>query len=196
MENINEEWKQIEGFEYYSISNLGNVYSEYTFKPVKIGIDRYGYKKVDLRKDKTRYTCRIHRLIAMAFIPNPEGKPFVDHINNNTLDNRTENLRWATPTQNNFNSKISKNNTSGVKGVSYHKRDNKWIARIKINGKQTHLGSFDNKEDAIKARLKKSIEIQGEFIGQCEKIEQKRIELKEEQAELIKLEQQNQDIVN
>jgi len=196
MENINEEWKQIEGFEYYSISNLGNVYSEYTFKPVKIGIDRYGYKKVDLRKDKTRYTCRIHRLIAMAFIPNPEGKPFVDHINNNTLDNRTENLRWATPTQNNFNSKISKNNTSGVKGVSYHKRDNKWIARIKINGKQTHLGSFENKEEAIKARLKKSIEIQGTFINKCELIEKKRIELKEELAELVKLEQQNQDIVN
>ena len=70
------------------------------------------------------------------------------------------------------------------------------MARIKINGKLTHLGSFDNKEEAIKARLKKSIEIQGTFINKCELIEKKRIELKEELAELVKLEQQNQDIVN
>jgi hypothetical protein len=196
MENINEEWKEIEGFEYYLISNLGNVYSEYSMKPVKARIDKDGYKRVDLRKDKTRYTCRIHRLVALAFIQKPENKPFVDHINNNTLDNRIENLRWATVQENTFNSKICKNNTSGVKGVSYNKRDKKWVASIKINGKKSHLGSFDNKEEAIKARLKKSIEIQGTFINQCEIIEKKRIELKEELTELERLEAQNQDIVN
>jgi hypothetical protein len=196
MENINEEWKEIEGFEYYSVSNLGNVYSEYSMKPVKTGTDRYGYKKVDLRKDKTRYTCRIHRPVALAFIPNPENKPFVDHINNIKTDNRIENLRWATVKENIFNSKIGKNNTSGVKGVSYKKTRNKWVAQIKINGKVTHIGSFDNKEEAIKARLKKSIEIQGQFLNQCEKIEQKRIELKEEQTELERLERENQDIIN
>lgn len=196
MENINEEWKEIEGFENYLISNLGNIYSEYSLKPVKARIDKNGYKRVDLRKDNTRYTHRVHRLIAIAFIANPENKPFIDHINNDRLDNRIENLRWATNQENTFNSQISKNNTSGIKGVSYNKRDKKWIARITINGKVIHIGSFLNKEDAIKARLKKSIEIQGQFINQCEKIEQKRIELKEEQAELERLEQQFQDIVN
>ena len=58
------------------------------------------------------------------------------------------------------------------------------------------MGSFDNKEDAIKARLKKSIEIQGTFINHCQLIEKKRIELKAELTELERLEAQNQDIIN
>jgi hypothetical protein len=198
MENIiiEEVWKPIEGFEYYSVSNLGNVFSDYSFKLVKARKDKYGYKRVDLRKNSTSYTHRIHRLIASAFIANPENKPFVDHINGDRSDNRIENLRWATNLENTFNSKIGKNNTSGIKGVCYNKSSKKWIAFIKINGKRNHLGSFENKEDAIKARLKKSIEIQGEFLGQCELIEKKRIELKEELTELERLEQEFQDIIN
>jgi hypothetical protein len=58
------------------------------------------------------------------------------------------------------------------------------------------LPRFDNKEEAIKARLKKSIEIQGEFVNQCELVEKKRLELKEELTELERMEAQNQDIVN
>ena len=105
-------------------------------------------------------------------------------------------MRWATNQENQFNSQLSINNTSGVKGVSYKKRDKKWIASIKINGKRHHLGSFDNKEDAIKTRLQKSVEIQGQFINKCELIEKKRMELKEEQDELDRLEREYQDIVN
>jgi hypothetical protein len=105
-------------------------------------------------------------------------------------------LRWATNQENQFNSQLSINNTSGVKGIYYHNKKKKWIARIKINGKETHLGSFDNKEDAIKTRLQKSVEIQGQFINKCELIEKKRMELKEEQDELDRLEREYQDIVN
>ena len=60
----------------------------------------------------------------------PNG--FVDHINRNTLDNRIENLRLATPSQNGFNRPKQKNNTSGIKNVCWHKREKKWKVSIKV----------------------------------------------------------------
>lgn len=92
-------------------------------------------------------TVRLHRLVTKAL----KGQ-VVDHINHNTLDNRKENLRIVTVTENSRNHKIKNNNTSGVTGVRWHKRDCMWEAFIVVDNKQKHLGSFDNKEDAINAR--------------------------------------------
>jgi hypothetical protein len=75
----------------------------------------------------------------------------VDHINNNTLDNRKENLRLVTKLQNNQNRSTSKNSTSKYLGVFYHKIAKKWGACIKINKKAKHLGLFINEIDAAKA---------------------------------------------
>ncbi|RUT02737.1 hypothetical protein DSM106972_056570 [Dulcicalothrix desertica PCC 7102] len=68
----------------------------------------------------------------------------VDHINRNPLDNRRINLREATASQNSWNRTKRKNNKSGFKGVHRHS-SNKWIARIKVNGKIKHLGTFTDK---------------------------------------------------
>jgi hypothetical protein len=73
-----------------------------------------------------------------------------DHINRNKLDNRQENLRWVTNHANTVNTKLNKNNKSGVKGVRYCK--GKWIAYIFFNYKSIYLGTYDNKLDAVKAR--------------------------------------------
>jgi len=59
-----------------------------------------GYYIVDLHKNGKRKTCHLHRLLALAFIPNPEGKPQVNHIDGNPLNNALENLEWVTPSQN------------------------------------------------------------------------------------------------
>lgn len=75
-----------------------------------------------------------------------------DHINRNKLDNRQKNLRYASYQANSINTKISKANTSGAKGVIYDKTRQKWRAEITIRGKKKNLGRFDNYEDAIKAR--------------------------------------------
>jgi hypothetical protein len=75
----------------------------------------------------------------------------VDHINNNGLDNRASNLRIVTRTQNNQNRGMQKSNTSGYKGVVWHKQNQKWWARIQINGKQISLGCFDAIEKAANA---------------------------------------------
>jgi hypothetical protein len=85
----------------------------------------------------------------------------IDHKNRNTLDNRKENLRECTYSENNINCGIKKNNTSGFKGVNKHA--NKWRAYIKYNNKQIHLGTFENIIEAALAYNKKAIELFGEF---------------------------------
>jgi hypothetical protein len=76
----------------------------------------------------------------------------VDHIFHNLNDNRKHNLRIVTNSQNQMNAVKPKNNTSGVKGVSWHKNIKRWIAKINFNNKQIHIGSFSNFEDAVEAR--------------------------------------------
>lgn len=74
----------------------------------------------------------------------------VDHINHDTLDNRRSNLRRCTQSQNMANARIVKPTSSGYKGVGWFPRDQKWRARICVNGKGCHLGLFDSAEDAAR----------------------------------------------
>ena len=78
----------------------------------------------------------MHRLIAEHFIPNPENKQQVDHINRDRTDNRIENLRWVTQCENQQNKGIQKNNTSGIKNISFNKNGlyvyNKMINKKKV----------------------------------------------------------------
>ncbi len=89
--------------------------------------------------------------------------PEIDHINGDTRDNRIENLREATHSQNCCNSKLSSANTSGAKGVSFHKPTGKWSAQIRVKGKLTHLGLFPSIVMAAEARKMAEIEHYGEF---------------------------------
>tara|TARA_R100000995_G_scaffold84711_1_gene64431 strand:+ start:3495 stop:4145 length:651 start_codon:yes stop_codon:yes gene_type:complete len=86
----------------------------------------------------------------------------VDHKDRNPLNNKIDNLRLATKKENCRNSSMSKNNTSGVTGVHWHKVKKKWEATI-TEGKKKYLGIFTNKEDAIKARKEAEIKYYGEF---------------------------------
>lgn len=72
----------------------------------------------------------------------------IDHINRNPLDNRVNNLRIANKSENGINRMENKNNTSGYKGVTYLKNNNKWMAGIKINYKRKYLGSFNTALEA------------------------------------------------
>lgn len=87
----------------------------------------------------------------------------VDHIDANGLNNTKHNLRLCTHSQNQQNMQKPKNNTSGFKGVSWNKRDQKWRANITINHKNIHIGRFDTIFDAANAYNKKAIELFGEF---------------------------------
>jgi hypothetical protein len=88
---------------------------------------------------------------------------FCDHINGDTLDNRRENLRHVTRSQNCWNAKIRKDNTSSVKGVIWYKNTKKWSARITYKNKRISLGHFSKLSQAINARLKAEVEFYKEY---------------------------------
>lgn len=91
------EWKNTIG--HYMVSNTGIVFNTKTNKEMKP--DTYQrYARVALTVDGVRYKKLIHRLVAEAFIPNPEDKPYVNHKNGGIYDNRVENLEWATQQEN------------------------------------------------------------------------------------------------
>ncbi len=87
----------------------------------------------------------------------------VDHINRDKLDNRKANLRLATRSQNQANTLPKKDSKSGLKGVSWYKKNHKWVAGVRINRKFIYLGAFSDKYNAAKAYDKKAVELFGEF---------------------------------
>ena len=115
-----EVWKDVVGYEdRYQVSNIGRVRSKefrvlyrydkrITFRKAKLRtlcLTDHGYYAVILNDPRKGNPKRfhVHRLVAMAFIPNPDNKPNIDHINTIRTDNRVENLRWCTQSENNLN---------------------------------------------------------------------------------------------
>ena len=113
-----------------------------------------------------RLTGRDRKSGKMVFFHQYIGYKNYDHADRNELNNLLNNLRPATRTQNAQNKSRQKNNTSGVSGVGWNKSKQKWVAYIRDHGKQLCLGSFVDKEDAIRARLLAEKEIFKEFAPQ------------------------------
>lgn len=91
------EWRKTHIFpNYYSVSDRGDVRSERNGKILRPGIDKDGYHYYVLCVAGERHTIKAHRLVAMAFIPNPKNKPTVNHKNGIRTDNRVANLEWMT----------------------------------------------------------------------------------------------------
>lgn len=115
-----EEWKDVVGYEgLYMVSSMGRIKSLGNGNSrnkkwckerlLKTGKNKDGYLQVCLWKDGVRKTCKVHRLVATAFIPNPQGLPEVNHISEIKTDNRAKNLEWCSHSYNNtYNDKSKK----------------------------------------------------------------------------------------
>lgn len=101
MNTVTEIWKDVVGYEgRYKVSDLGRVFSCKRNAILMLFKNKRGYMIVNLYAAQSIKPVRVHRLVALAFIPNPENKPEVNHRNGIKDDNRLENLEWATPEEN------------------------------------------------------------------------------------------------
>lgn len=139
-----EIWKDVVGYEgHYKVSsngrvislarNIDNGVSIYYSKPILLMqyISSTGYCVVTLCKNAVCKKLRVHRLVAIAFIDNPENKQYIDHINTIRIDNRIENLRWVTRSENSLNPITRKRNSNCHKGKLTW--NSKRIVQIKNN---------------------------------------------------------------
>lgn len=141
-----EEWKPINGEDNYYISSLGRV--KHNDIILQQHIDN-GYFKIYFNSK----SFKVHRLVGLHFIPNPDNKPFIDHINRIRNDNRVENLRWATNGENIINQEGRSN--IGQKNIYLKKDKNGYeyiVVQLRRNGKMVLNKHSNTLEDAIIAR--------------------------------------------
>lgn len=143
---MREVWKPIDGYEgLYEVSNMGRVKSLERLVQNNGSMQRkhekvlrqnvrkkYGHCLVALCKDGNVSVKLVHRLVACAFLPNPENKPVVDHIDTNPLNNKVDNLRWVTVQENCLNPLTREHNSTSKMGHPYRGRKLTEVERAKI----------------------------------------------------------------
>lgn len=138
---MEEEWKVVEGFDLYEISNMGRLKSKPRLRKNGVGIyltrERImnpslikGYPSVVLKQDGKSKRFYVHQLVAMAFIPNPSEKPFINHIDNNPQNNNISNLEWCTP----------KENSEWMSKQGRNKRTESWLDKLHKSQEKTYKG--------------------------------------------------------
>ena len=132
---------EIQDYPNYLIYENGEVWSKNSNRIRKSSLVD-GYLRLSLSNNGKVKHILVHRLIAIHYIPNPDNKPCVDHIDHNRQNNTIENLRWVT-TRENAHNKSNQNENIGV-----CKNGNKYHARIIADGKNKYLGIYDTQEDA------------------------------------------------
>jgi len=159
-----EKWKDIDGYEnVYQISTFGRVKSLSRIhigratklkvftkeKILRLKKTKYGYIHVALSRNNKLKHYSIHRRVAIAFIPNPDNKPEVNHKKSIKTDNRFFELEWMTVSENQAHYQLTQPKSSKYTGV--YKHENKWQARILFNNKSYHLGTFNTEIEAYYA---------------------------------------------
>ena len=145
---MEEVWKQIDGYENYSVSNMGRVRGP---RRVLVPfISNCGYEIISISTKTSAIKKSVHRLIAEAFVENPDNKDVVDHINRIKTDNRAENLRWVNHSENNLNTPCK---TRELFGLRWHKRGSGYYEiRFGPKGNEKSYGTAATLEEAKQKR--------------------------------------------
>lgn len=163
MAEATENWRDVVGYEgLYEVSDLGRVRKMSLVAQLPEYLNHKFYPTVNLYRCGKNRNIVVHRIVAQTWLPNPDNKPCVDHINGDKSDNRVLNLRWATYGENCQNTRVRRDNSSGYKGVSFHKATGKYSAQIQCV-KKLHIGLFTTAEEAHSAYCAKATELFGEF---------------------------------
>jgi len=139
---------EINNYPDYLIYPSGKVWSKYVKRYLSPNCDGGGYLQVVLSKDGIPKNYHIHRLLAEHFIENPDNKRCVDHWDGNRTNNKLNNLRWASYSENSQNRGATKNNKLGIKNIHYDKSQDRYRYQKKING-ELHQKRFKTLEEAI-----------------------------------------------
>jgi len=151
-------YKLVDGYEDYVIFRNGKLYSNKTKKFLKKNLSNTGYYFYDLHDGKSNAKrVRIHKLLALAFIPNPNNLPTRDHIDINPLNNNLSNLRWASYNLQIINQKLSSKNTTGFRGIKRRTDYDAYQASIHLNKKEQSK-SFSFKKYGEDEALRLAIE--------------------------------------
>ena len=132
--------------------------NKYKWRLNQVIHSKYGLGRIEDKKTGKKRSVMAHR-----FVLNLEDKLTIDHIDRNGLNNQKSNLRIATPSENQHNRGLNKNNTSGYKGVTFNKMAKKWQSQIRYEYKTLYLGCFENQKEAAVEYDKKAKELFGEF---------------------------------
>lgn len=180
---MTEEWKPIRGL-HYEISSLGNIRNSESHKPIsQFDKNGAGYIRVNLFSNGKKKRCFIHRLVAEAFIPNPENKPQVNHKDGNKQNNNLENLEWVNASENMIHSYYVLRNKTGFaykKGVPSHKHTGEYKTKNKVYPnyhigdkmpKEIHIKLWETRHKKLQERNKKIFDLlkQGKSISEISK---------------------------
>lgn len=118
--------KEIDGYEGYLVNEAGEIFNKKTGRNIKTRkLTNTGYEDVEIRSNKCRKKFLVHRLVALAFIPNELNKPYVNHIDGNRLNNTVSNLEWVTGNENSMH-RIFRNREITKKDILEIFKSKKW----------------------------------------------------------------------
>ena len=139
---MQEQWKTIKGFPDYSVSNLGRVKGCYGL--LQPSLNSHGYPQLTLYRNKKKFNKTVHRLIAEAFLPNPEQKPFLNHKDGDKANFQLSNLEWVTPSENSAHA--YKTGLCKRTGTIYWLKRGRWRASYMLNRKMFYFYSKDKQQ--------------------------------------------------
>ena len=138
----------ITDYENYIIYEDGKVFSQKSKKFLKPYLGVRGYMTVNLCKYGKMKNVKIHRLVAIHHIPNPNLLEYVDHIDRCKTNNCISNLRWASMSDNNLNQTVYKNSKTGIKNISYMTRDKRYRFEKRVENKK-FIKTFNTLAEAV-----------------------------------------------